>query len=334
MKFVLMTIMAMLTIAALTLEAAAPQCVVCGKTIKGRYLVNDDKAYCSKSCLESTLPRCDVCGKTIEGPHFRKDNKYYCSKTCLETLFPACHSCGERSANGVLFKAENDYFYCASCAAKPKCFSCMLPAPHGRQLEDGRTICDECDKTAVWTLDDAEKIFKEVRDKMRTDLDIGTGHRIQLRMLDLPAMQRRAPGYAPGMEMGLFVYDATINTIITSQPLSIGEKEKTETFRSNVSYSIYFLSGTPKRKLIEVLAHELSHDWMIENFPQVKSLKIREGFSEYCAWRANILFGQPSMNRRITENTDDIYGNGFKLIKNADDEDGMSAIRRLLRKSN
>ena len=196
-------------------------------------------------------------------------------------------------------------------------------------------ICPECNRDAGLTQEEIEALFREIRQKMRTELDIGTSHRIQLRMLDLPAMQRRSPDYAPGVELGLFVYDATINTVITTQPLILGgEREKTETYRSNVSYSIYFLSHTPRRKLIEVFAHELGHDWMIENFPKVKSLEIREGFSEYCAWLANRLFGQEFMNRRIENNPDPIYGGGFRLIKKIGDEGGMSSIRRFLRKSN
>jgi len=321
-------------VVAVSAVAAGLTCAVCGKKISGRYLVVDGKSYCSRECLDTTLPHCAVCGKAIEGSCYRKDDKYYCSQKCLNNLLPTCQGCGKHAMKGVLFKGEKDLFYCSDCAALPKCFACMLPAVSGRLLEDHRSICPECDKTAVWTMEAAEAIFKEVRDRMRRDLDIGTNHRVQLRMLDLPSMRRRSPDYAPGMEMGLFVYDATINTVITPQPLSLGEKEKVETFRSDVSYSIFFLSGTPKRKLIEVFAHELGHDWMTENFPQVKSLKIREGFSEYCAWRINQLFKQESLNRRIEENTDPMYGEGFRMIRKIAEEDGMSSIRRFLRKAN
>jgi len=312
--------------------AAALECSVCGKTIVGDYLSVNGKAFCSQHCLETTLPHCAVCGKAINGPCYRKGDQYYCSKACLETLLPTCHGCGKKAMKGVLFKGDEDLFYCSECAAKPKCFSCQLPAIGGRRLDDGRVICPACDREAVWTMDAAEKIFQEVRDTMRDQLDIGTSHRIQLRMVDLPSMQRRSPNYAPGMEMGLFVYDATINTVVTSHPLALGTRDKVETYRSDVSYTIYFLSGTPRRKLIEVFAHELGHDWMTENYPQVKSLKIREGFSEYCAWCVNHLFHQDAMNRRIAENSDPIYGDGFREIHKIAEEDGITSIRRFLRR--
>lgn len=318
---------------ALLAEAAALRCAVCGREIKGRYMVSDGKAYCSQTCFDKILPHCVACGKTIKGPYLTHDGKVYCSKNCLATIYPVCRGCGVKSAKGTLFKGEKDYFYCPTCAVLPKCFSCMLPAVGGKQLEDGRMLCRRCLPEAVWTMKDAEVIFLEVRSRMKDELNIGTRHRIQLRMVDLPSMQRRSPDYAPGTELGLFVYDATIKTVITPS-LIPGGKETTQTYRSDVSYTIFFLSGTPKSKLIEVFAHELGHDWMIANYPGVKSLKLREGFSEYCAWMTNRLFGQERMNRRIMDNPDPIYGEGFRTVYKVSQDDGLSSVRQFLHRNN
>lgn len=313
-------------------EAAGATCAVCKRKISGRYLISNGKPYCSQTCFDKTLPHCVVCGKTIKGSYLTSNGKVYCSKTCMATTYPLCSGCGARSAQGTLFKTDKDYFYCPTCAAIQKCFACMLPAVNGQNLDDGRMICPKCADEAIWELGDAEIIFQEVRGRMQKELDIGTKHRIQLRMVDLPSMQRRSPDYAPGIELGLFIYDATVKTVTTPSLIPGGE-DSVQTYRSNVSYTIFFLSGTPRYKLLEVFSHELGHDWMTENYPDVRDLKTREGFSEYCAWLVNRLYGQGKMNRRIIDNPDPIYGDGFRMIYKLHQEDGISSIRRFLRHS-
>ena len=319
--------------AGMALSAAGLVCSNCRKTINGNYLKTPDgKVFCSQKCYEQTLPRCKVCGKVLSGQSIKSGNDYYCSQECFSSQLPVCQGCGRHSGRGMVFKSGKDVFYCEECAQLPKCFSCMLPAVGGSALEDGRSICGKCTKDAVNDQDQAEKIFNAVRELMKTKFDICTGHRIKLRMVDLPSMQRRSPDYAPGMEMGLFVYDATINTVQKETVTLSGIKEETQTFRSNVSYTIFFLKGTPAHKLVEVFSHELGHDWMQEYYPSVTDLKIKEGFSEYCAYMVNKSYHQESMNQRIKNNPDPIYGDGFRTIYKIGGENGdFSAIRRFLR---
>lgn len=225
-------------------------------------------------------------------------------------------------------------FFCEDCAKLPKCFSCLVPAVKGYKLEDGRHICGECYKTAVNDMDEAVKIFKDVRKKMADRLGLSTSHRIKLRMVDMQAMQRRSPGYTHGIELGLFMFEATVKTTVKNRLTLTGNKQETETYRENVSYSIFFLNNTPRKKLIEVFAHELGHDYMQEYYPNVLSIKFKEGFCELCAFLINKIYGQPEMNRRIINNPDLTYGGGFRIMYGLYNEGGLNEVKRFLRKNN
>ncbi|MDD3119270.1 MAG: hypothetical protein PHQ27_08840 [Victivallales bacterium] len=312
---------------------AAAVCDYCRRPLRGNYLeTSDGHRYCSRKCYEQTLPHCKVCGKLITGTAIRSGNDFYCSRKCFESQLPVCHGCGRHAAKGKIFKScGRQFFYCESCAALPLCFACMLPAVGGSRLEDGRFICSECRATAVWTPQEAEKVLTAVRQVLRQQFGIGTDHRIELQLVDLPTLNRLSHNNSPGMELGLFVYNATINTIEKRRLTLTGIKTETSTYRSDVTYTIYCLSGTPRHKLVEVLAHELGHDWMQEYYPGVGETKIREGLAEYCAYLVNLHYGRREMNLRLSNNSDAIYGDGFRLIyRIGGDRGDWAAVRRFL----
>lgn len=314
--------------------AIAAECSVCGKTVRGKYLKANDKIFCSQTCLDKTLPHCAECDKIIKGAYFSRDGKFYCSQECLSRTWPQCRGCGRHSASGAVFKGSEDMFFCSECVKLPHCFSCLMPAYMGSTLEDGRTICPVCMKSAVTDIEEANRIFEEVRGVMRDKLGISTNHNIRLRMVDLPAIQRRSPDYSHGIEMGLYVYDATVKTITTNKLPLLGGKPETTSYRTNESYTIFFLDHTPVEKLREVFAHELGHDWLQKFYPDIVTLKIKEGFCELCAYMVNELMGQARMNRRISNNPDEIYGGGFRLLYEQYEQGGWEGVRRFLRKNN
>ncbi len=312
--------------------ARALNCAQCGRKIRGKYINVNGKAYCSRACYMKTLPKCADCGTLLKGRYYRRDGKAYCTE-CIKKYWPVCRGCGRHVRSGIVFKSTDDMFFCEDCARLPKCFSCLVPAYKGYKLEDGRYICRECAKTAVTNMDEAVKIFNDVRKKMGQRLGFSTNHRIKLRMVDVQAMQRRSPGYSHGIELGLFMFEAIVKTTVKNKFTLTGNRQETETFRENVSYSIFFLNNTPKKKLIEVFAHELGHDYMQEYYPDVLSVKFKEGFCELCAFLMNKVYGQPKMNRRIINNPDLTYGGGFRIMYGLYNEGGLNAVKRFLRKN-
>lgn len=271
-----------LMLALTALEAAGLRCVECKREISGRYFTANGKAYCSEACIQKTWPKCSLCGKPFR--------------------------------SGVQMSEDPAKVFCAECAAKPQCFSCQLPADC-RKLDDGREICPQCFSRAIFELGTAREIFDEVRRRLRDELKLGTDRKIYFQLTSLPELEKRSKesGVNQGIELGLFYHNFTEVTRTTTFALP-WKKPKTEIIRTNERFAIYVLYGLPKEKLIEVCAHELAHDWMQDNYPGIKDMKIREGWAEYVATKANRLFGNENLNRRIERNPDPVYGDGYRAI--------------------
>jgi hypothetical protein len=291
-----------------------------------KYYTKAGKKYCSKRCLETTFPQCAVCHKRCH-TYYKKNGKFYCSKNCLNSTLPKCALCHQAVSKGVILGHDQKKIYCSKCAALPRCFSCMLPA-NCSQLNDGRYICPKCAKTAVYQQQEAEKILAEVKHKMASELNLKTHRQLKLYLTDHSELKSKSPDYSPGHELGLYLYKFTLHTV-TNVKKNIWGRElnrKTTTYKDNISYSIYALYGTPRHKLIEVLAHELGHDWMQKYYPKIKELKIKEGWAEYVAAQVNSLYGRSAMNQRMKQNRDKIYGDGYRMISAISQKSGMAGI--------
>ncbi|MCF6175250.1 MAG: protein DA1 [Victivallaceae bacterium] len=312
---------------------AAMRCTECGKRISGRYIKANRKTYCSQNCYRKTLPKCAACGKTCT-KYYTKNGKKYCSKKCLNTTLPKCVLCGKPVSKGVIFGHDRNKIYCSECAALPKCFSCMLPGDC-TQLDDGRNICSQCAKTAIYQQQDAEKLLTSIRAKMGSSLNLTTHDNIKLHLTDSSELKSKSPDYSSGHELGLYLYKFTVHTVTNTKKNIWGRElsRETTTYKDNVSYSIYVLYGTPRHKLIEVLAHELGHDWMQKYYPKIKDLKIKEGWAEYVASQVNILYGRPAMNRRMKFNKDKTYGDGYRMISAIGKKRGMTGIKDFFRQN-
>ncbi|MDD5698973.1 MAG: LIM domain-containing protein [Victivallaceae bacterium] len=317
-------------LAVFQLMAATLRCSVCRREIHGRYLICNGKVFCSQKCLDRTLPVCAACHKRCRGKVYTKDGKFYCSEKCLETTFPKCSLCHQPFRKGVVIKTlTGDKIYCPHCAALPRCFACSLPAASGIKLPDGRFLCDDCARMAILTEAAGQELFDQVREEMRRKLNLGTNHKIHFQLVDSKTLLKASANYEPGLEMGLFKHSYTVKTRTeTTYSLFKGRQDKTEQYLTNNRYSVSVLSGLPRRKFIEVCAHELAHDWMDAEYPKIKSLKIKEGWAEYVATRVNELYGRQFMNKRMEANTNEIYGDGYRFIRDYIREHGMDGLMR------
>lgn len=260
--------------------AMALDCSQCGRTVTGKYLTSKGQTFCSEACYEKTLPKCALCGK-----HFRE---------------------------GMQITEDPARVYCKECAAKPYCFNCRLPNDC-EKLADGRNICRDCRTRAVFDPARAKAVFDRVRERMRRDLEIGTGRTIHFFLTDLPNLEKLGKNEnTPGQELGLYSY--TFTEVTTSEKKFPWSKPKESTKITNERFAVYALDGMTEDKLIEVCAHELAHDWMQKNYPRIRDLKVREGFAEYIAYRVNLLYGHDYLNPRMEKNPDPVYGDGYRQI--------------------
>ena len=279
---------------------------------------------------------CEKCGQIITpGSNYIKDsdNIIYCSDVCFRSSLPACSSCGEKTAEAIVVRGTTERIFCSRCASKPRCFCCTMPADCSK-LADGRFICRECAKTAVTSDDRMRELAREVRTLMEEKLGVKTGHAINFKLVDLNTLGQKSQMENGATEFGTYLYEELTETTITTTKGFMGKvigRNKDE--KVTKVHTIYLLSSTPTDKLVEVIAHELAHDWQQENYPNIQNLKVQEGFAEYVASMINTLYGRDFMNKRIQENPSEIYGDGYKMVRNIAGK-GSVALRDFLEQYN
>ncbi len=327
----------MIALAHISFSGENPVCSVCKKRIppNKEYLVYGGNIFCGKNCYLKTMPACATCGKKSVKGLKNADGVFFCSEKCLSQTWPVCSLCGKRSQEGVKIGDQNGKFFCRSCAAKPKCFCCDMP-DNCTVLADGRNICRECAKTSV--TDEAEfiRIISDVKAKMEKEFKLSTRNDIKYSLVDLPTLQDATPGKATArMEFGTYKTEETVEkTIIIKGPSLFGKaKEEVKDEKKTTIRNIFLLSGLTKGKMTEVSAHELAHDWMQNNYPAIKDLKVKEGWAEFVAWRINKLFGNLPLNAKIEDNLDATYGDGFRAFKKLYDGGGEPAIMDFIKSS-
>jgi len=301
------------------LDTILPACSACGRAIRGSHLILDGKHYCNRSCLSLVLPACATCDGPVEGNYFESRGKSYCSEACYRQSLPRCHACGEPMSQWLELEG---LCYCHPCADDHRCDACNHPGPMVA-LRDGRRICTTCWQTAVVDQEDAEQLFRMVRRRMKRDLDLSTDHDIEFRLVGRDELDSLTNGRASGHELGYYQYQAeTTTTYLTTRDRQGREEKRVAGERTEEKFRIFILYGLPEKRLMEVAAHELAHDWMHANLPKIKAPIFEEGFAEYVAWLVDESFGHAGLMRRIEENTDPVYGDGFKMMRNLAERHG------------
>ena len=90
-------------------------------------------------------------------------------------------------------------------------------------------------------------------------------------------------------------------------------------------YEIYMVRVRRRSQALRILAHELGHVYYEENHTVFKRRVLREGFSEWVAYRLLGLEG----HRREREGMirrDDLYGRGLRLMIEAEARGGVPAV--------
>ncbi len=328
-------------------ESTLPKCVACDRVLQGRYITYEDKRYCSQSCLATVLPRCESCGGAI-GEHFLKDSQgrtfcsqecfestlpkcavcglalrkkfitsngeKYCSQECFETTLPKCSNCDAtiRGEHRVLVVGAETLLYCMDCAKLPTCFACAKPG-YLTWLSDGRGVCADCSRNAVTASKEAEDLFR----KMRTLISLMYGSpspcNVEFHLTNRTEMAKllNKKENSEHRELGLYRLEQMRNGLTKC----IEEK-----------CSIYVLDHLPREYFCEVVAHELAHDWQHHVAPGLEDPLWREGFAEYSASLMNSLNHCEWLNQRMENNTDPIYGGGYRKVRDFAKAHGWKAM--------
>ncbi|MCK4981003.1 MAG: protein DA1 [Candidatus Delongbacteria bacterium] len=298
------------------------------------YVISSGKIFCDQECFEKSLPKCVVCGKPVING-FKSKGSSYCSEECLSSTWNKCSLCGKRISSGFHFSNKDGAYFCKDCMEKPKCFLCGHPG-NCKELSDGRLICPNCEKTAINDLQAAEKIFDEVRFNMKEKLGLSTDNIIRFKLVSVQELNEEYKSISSDecMEHGLFIHEQRIKTIVKTRTLfgfEIGKKTE-EVVKNN--YLILILFSLRKDKFIEVAAHELAHDWMEINYPNIKDLKISEGWAEFVASQINNHYGNSYLNARMKNNPSPTYGDGYRYVAGYAKEHGVGKLFKLFEEMN
>ena len=204
-----------------------------------------------------------------------------------------CAHCGEMKIPAA--KAENGagqtVDLCYECAMLPRCAYCQMPFEVVSPGED--RLCRECAKDTIKDKAEAEKVMKDVRQVLNMKFKLTTKHKISYELGTRKDLNIEADG--EHLELGWF--DANP---INGKPF----------------YRIRILTGLPRDVFRAVAAHELAHDWMEENLPNLMDKdEIREGFAEFVAWSFSQGEGLKRMMKYTENRTDDVYGGGFRKVR-------------------
>ncbi len=285
-----------------------PRCDVCNKKLT-KFVQSDEKKYCSQTCFAKTLPSCSFCHQPCLKQQITFQEKLFCSQRCMDSMFK-CYVCQGTLRKSRIFvnPSGKDFMICSNCAIKDKCFYCLLPLPT-KTLNDGRKICQSCDNSAPKSDHEIRAIFKDIRNDLAKMYNYDNRHNIGLKIVDNHILQKvSASIYMPegGKQLALMNYQAEIATT--------KRNGKTQEHITKEICTIYVLKNTPKERLIDALAHELTHDHIRHNVGEVKELANEEGFCELVAALYNKAKGQEYLNNHKTTNPDPVYGDGFRKM--------------------
>lgn len=307
---------------------SVPRCQFCGKPSRSNMLV-DGKRVCD-GCF-SKLPVCDYCGQRLAGDFYRgqdgkgvicprcyklADRCFLCGavskelsrvgskkvcRNCLGNL-TVCSVCGEPiSGKSYWFENDKGNRYCADCWNKfPHCASCDAPiGPRGINLADGRSLCPNCYRAAIFQPEIVTQMKLEILDFLRNELDMELMHPVEYSLQGIDVIRAKF-NIGTGDLNGLF-------------------------YRKGDEFSISILYGLNRKETYQVLAHEIAHAWMSERRTNEPDRKTAEGFAQWVAYHSLINFGYAKEAARLLDGDDD-YASGLRMMIELESKEGRSAV--------
>jgi len=202
---------------------------------------------------------------------------------------------------------DREYSYCVTCYQGAKCFACGRPE-RGVALPDGRFVCRHCKNIGVRDTRVARQLFNHVRATLKK-LGYATCNAINFHLVDRAAMKRVSGRQYNEREMGLYCSVTQISTVAL-----IGTNmNKVSTSPRQCSIYIYDYLST--ERFMETAAHELGHDWYRHQIGNIVFSPACEGIAEYIASRFNEAMGWRHNNKRMQNNPDPVYGDGYRMIR-------------------
>lgn len=302
-------------------ESKLPNCDLCGQKSK-KYVTVGAKAFCSAECAANAGPHCSVCNKALFGIKFLKGEKaLFCSEVCYLTTTPKCVLCNQKSMDMCKIIGKD---YCGKCAQFSACDGCGLPSNGSKHL-DGREICKSCQLDGVQNNEKAKEIYLNVKSILTTKFKMETTEDLPLTLIDKDELLK-IKGSASPTERGFYRQKESQNfkKLLDDKGKEISKEKVSTTIDDR---HIFILSFLPVNHFRNVVAHELTHNWHMNHYPQLDNKVIEEGLAEYVAYLLNVDEKDTDLMQRKIDNKDPIYGDGFRLVKEWDKGRGIEDIK-------
>ncbi|UCE65753.1 MAG: protein DA1 [Candidatus Zixiibacteriota bacterium] len=275
------------------------KCDICGKVLMGSYVMYPDIGINVCGDCDKNSPRCEACNRPCKKLN-RIGNAMLCNSCAPKA--DRCYSCGDALLeNYKYFESDKSKKYCLRCISNyESCADCGAPSgPGGLKLDDGRYLCSDCRREAIFNPSLITPIKLDVIEFLSNGLDMDIEHKINYSVQDKKFLEKKSKGLSEDIN-GLF-------------------------YRKDNDYNVYVLYGLRKKDLIWVLAHETTHAWQAENCSERLTEEDREGFAQWVAYRTAQNFGY----REYAENMrggESVYSSGLNRMIDLEKTGGSKAV--------
>ena len=156
-------------------------------------------------------------------------------------------------------------------------------------------------QTIINTKELADPIFEKIRGYFYYNLGLQVGWPYVLDLVTPQYLDQLAPPQYRGVEIGLYTFEGTF-------------------------HHIYVLNNLAVDDFIGVASHEFAHAWQAENCPSNQSLVLKEGFADWVAYKVLQFDGAVNNSQGIFYRSDPVYGQGFKIMIQLEDQGGIPAV--------
>ncbi|MEB3298162.1 MAG: protein DA1 [Candidatus Sericytochromatia bacterium] len=273
-------------------------CGVCGRSIEGRYLQNQQGNFHPACYADKLAPRCAICSQAVMGTS-RVDRWGFHAHAEHGRGIHQCAYCGRIIGQGS--------------------------TGGGVTYTDGRLVCNLCRRTAVDTPEAGVKIMKRVRDRIAQWGLMLDSPLIPLALGMRPWLQhiQRQGSYAFGGE-----------TVGLTRAVVRQRVRGAEVLDRQVDLSVFALAGLPEDVFASVMGHELMHAWGHLAGSQRRQPQLEEGAARYVEALILAETGTPESTKRlemIQYDDDPTYGAGFRRVRRFVEMRGWPALLEILR---